>query len=490
MKKYCLLLIALLALGACDDFLSIKPKAEIVEHVFFENADGFEDALYGVYATLSASELYGENLSWGLVDAFAQYYTRNSLDTRARYILTLEHEQLRGSYNMIWNKAYQAIGYVNNIIRNLDQTDTVAIRRYNLYRGEALGLRAYLHFDLVRLFAPHIASQPNAEAIPYVTIYEAMTSPFKTVSQVYDLVIKDLKEAEELLAQDEEFMVYPRKFVIDDRFTTCREIHFNLYAVQATLARVYWMMGDMSNAYTYAKKVIDSQKFPFEEGIKLRNFMAGVISDKETIWGLYSTGLLNGVKKSFYTFEATYTWLPSSEMEALYSVDQTEGLDMRLAEWYHPLIGDNEGDHLTRVMKVVPEDKIRTPEEYEANGIEGMSMIRIPEMYLIAAEALLDTDPEQAQTYFDDFVASRGLFRYEAKANPVRVTMEDILKERRKEFVQEGQYFYTLKRNNMDIYVDPIRTTLTASDQLYTLTIPDDEYEYRYSETELQEEQK
>ena len=36
----------------------------------------------------------------------------------------------------------------------------------------------------------------------------------------------------------------------------------NLYAVQALLARVYWMKQDMDSAAIYAKKVIDSQKFP------------------------------------------------------------------------------------------------------------------------------------------------------------------------------------------------------------------------------------
>ena len=60
--------------------------------------------------------------------------------------------------------------------------------------------------------------------------------------------------------------------------------------------------------------------------------------------------------------------------------------------------------------------------------------------------------------------------------------MEDIIKERRKEFVQEGQYFFTLKRGNMDIYVDALKTELKGSDELYTLLIPNEEFEYRYTE--------
>ena len=224
MRKYCILFLSLFFLVACDDFLSVKPKAEIVEHVYFDTPEGFEDALYGAYSTLSASALYGEYLSWGLLDVFAQYYKKNSINDNVKSMLILEHEKLRSYYNLIWNKGYETIGYVNNVLRNLERKSENSMHYYKLYKGEALGLRAYLHFDLLRLFAPHVGSKPNAQGIPYVTIYEVAVSPFKTVSEVYDLVIKDLKEAELLLQEDETLLVYPRKFVLNDGFATCREI--------------------------------------------------------------------------------------------------------------------------------------------------------------------------------------------------------------------------------------------------------------------------
>ena len=103
MKKYSILFLILsLAMSACDNFLSVKPKAEIVEHVFYDTPEGFEDALYGAYSTLSASELYGEYLSWGMLDVFGQYYKKASINDDIKIILTLEHERLRGYYSMIW----------------------------------------------------------------------------------------------------------------------------------------------------------------------------------------------------------------------------------------------------------------------------------------------------------------------------------------------------------------------------------------------------
>ena len=79
----------------------------------------------------------------------------------------------------------------------------------------------------------------------------------------------------------------------------CREIHFNLYAAQALLARVYWMKGDLENALTYARKVIDSGKFPLEDKLNIRSFVAGTITEKEAIWGVYTTQILDNVKRIF-----------------------------------------------------------------------------------------------------------------------------------------------------------------------------------------------
>ena len=165
---------------------------------------------------------------------------------------------------------------------------------------------------------------------------------------------------------------------------------------------------------------------------------------------------------------------------------QEDGNDMRGIDWFRILIGEEESDRIVRCMKIVNETKISNPGAYTSKSIEGINMIRIPEMYLIAAEALLESDPDEAQKYFDTFIVSRGLFKYKDRPGSPQVTLEDIVKERRKEFVQEGQYFYTLKRGNMDIYVDALKTTLQGTDELYTFIIPDEEFEYRYTEADEQ----
>lgn len=483
MKNIAIIISAMFLLSACDNFLDVKPKAEIVEYVYFDKPEGFEDALYGVYSALESSTLYGENLSWGMLDAFAQYYRKDLPTESAVNLMCIEHEKLKGIYSGIWSSTYESIGYVNNILRNLDKKNENSMHWYKLYKGEALGLRAYLHFDLMRLFAPHIASQPAKEAIPYVTVYEAMVSPFKTVEEVYDLVLKDLKEAEALLGEDSTLFVYPRRFWIDEGFATCREIHFNLYAAQALLARVYWMKGDLENALVYAQKVIDSDKFPLEDKLNLDQFVAGRLSSKETIFGIYTTGRLESIKNAFYTYEPTYTWLPDDDVLQLYTVPQEYGSDMRQSKWFR--VPENVQDtSILRCMKIVNEKKIISSGSYAPGSgtIEGINMIRIPEMYLICAEALLEKNPEEAQKYFDALIEARGLFKYADRTGQTPLSLEDIIEERRKEFLQEGQYFFTLKRMNANIKVNYLDKELEGSDALYTLLIPEEEFEYRYTE--------
>ena len=57
---------------SCGDFLNVDPKANVVDKDLFKNAQGFEDALYGVYSTLCSSATYGQNMSWYMTDVLAQ----------------------------------------------------------------------------------------------------------------------------------------------------------------------------------------------------------------------------------------------------------------------------------------------------------------------------------------------------------------------------------------------------------------------------------
>ena len=82
-----------------------------------------------------------------------------------------------------------------------------------------------------------------------------------------------------------------------------------------------------------------------------------------------------------------------------------------------------------------------------ADLIQGINMIRLPEMYYIAAECLLDRDYQKALDYFNAVVTNRGLDALSG-AGEETLTQEVINTERYKEKIGEGQTYFNIKRQN------------------------------------------
>jgi len=59
-------------------------------------------------------------------------------------------------------------------------------------------VRAFLHFDLLRLFAPNI-ERGDEQAIPYVEHFSISPVERSTVREVYERIVADLTEAYGLL---------------------------------------------------------------------------------------------------------------------------------------------------------------------------------------------------------------------------------------------------------------------------------------------------
>ena len=100
-------------------------------------------------------------------------------------------------------------------------------------------------------------------------------------------------------------------------------------------------------------------------------------------------------------------------------------------------------------------------------------------MYYIAAEALLvKGDYASALTYFNAVLESRGLIALDQR-NPVEtLTLERIDEERWKEFIGEGQTFFNMKRRNQN-FQNADGQWVTASSKVYTIEIPEQEFDYR-----------
>lgn len=466
---------------SCDDFLDVRPKAEKLESDLFKNAQGFEDAIYGVYGSLQNTALYGRYMTWGIPEVLAQNLeSSNSVITDLAKYKYEENDDLRSMFSNIWTTAYQTIGYTNNILNQLADWDKESLPLYNYYKGEMLAMRAMLHFDLLRLFAP---MDMDKEGIPYVTAYSYDVKPFYKVGEVYGFILKDLLEAELLMADEEDELVYPHDNTNYYDFMKYRETHLNVYAVRALLARVYWMKNDMTNAAKYAENVIAGNAFPLVDDIEVKDYLAGTLSPKETIFGVYSTSYLELCESYLYNFVSYHSYTPYDNgsgityvepYTAIYAKDvPPTSQDFRYLGHFRQSAGVSKFLKTTDYYTLegnVPDNR--------ADLISGITLLHTSEMYLIAAEALLDTDYEKAVGYFDAELKSRGVTPLAQRAGET-LTKEMIFNEYRKELFGEGQTWYNMKRLNRDIQSNAELKTIPASETVYVIPIPEEEFEYR-----------
>ncbi len=160
-----------LTLTSCEDWMDVKPKSEVDQIELFQSEEGYYDALNGVYLMLGDGNLYGDKLTMSFLDVLAQNYF---IPTGHNYIDLVFHnyevEYSENTIASIWNKSYNVIANCNNIIQHIEEdgSSNFSGNNHNYIKGEALAIRAMLHFDLIRMFNAPLMSDPEFVGIPYV----------------------------------------------------------------------------------------------------------------------------------------------------------------------------------------------------------------------------------------------------------------------------------------------------------------------------------
>lgn len=471
MKYLRYLMLAIISLNySCADFLNVNPAGEIVNDELFKNEEGFEDALYGVYSTLGKAELYGEHLSFNLTDVAAQYFY-NSWEqnyTRKIQVYNYKHQDSRRVLDTVWISMYRNISYANNVLDNLKLKEPNSMRYYNLYKGEALGLRAFMHFELLRYYSESIINNPNAIGVPYRESYTFNIYKFEPIANTYEKIIRDLTEAESLLETSDKY--FDGVGVNDGGFVKDRAIHMNIHAVQAILARVYWTKGMLKEAADYAMKVINSGVYKLEEMTDIESMVQGVISNKEGIFGIYSKTTFEEKTRQLMYYSSSALF-PKPEYQDIYEYEY-EGMDYRRDKWFKELSDFGAGG--LRCLKIMDWFAIKQISRPIAK-VRGINMVRLPEMYYIVSEFYLGSnDIPNAHKYIDAVLVSRGLTPY-SKREGMTLSINKLNGERRKEYIAEGQYFHVMKKYNLEAFDSVTGQYFQAKDGIYIFPIPDSE---------------
>ena len=483
MQKYSFIIVSALLLASCNKWLDVKPEDQIIKEELFKTEAGFMEALNGVYTACATSDVYGVELSSGLPEVLAQNYHFEPNDRegyKQSSLYNYTDPRFIDRKDNVWRKMYNAIANCNLILENIDNGAPLTQVNRQLIHGEALAMRAYLHFDLLRLFAPSFASAPTGKAIPYVTSFSNKTTAISTVTEALNKMITDLTKAKELMKPVDPILTaaykvgYPgdtasKELTSPVLFQQNRRHRLNYYAVCGTLARVYLYLDKKQEALANAKEVIDAKKFPWtkeQDFINADVKLKDRIMYQELVFCWYDNWYTNNYASRFESGFAGF-YIKADAGDKLYEKGGVGGEDRRFKQWFN-LINDNS---------MVRYELLKYKREKETNRHPLVHpAIRLSELYYIAAESSWDTDPAKALEYLNMVRSARGI---NAPVNTAsRITfMDELVKEVRKETYAEGQLFYLYKRLNRGILLETGATT-APSDKIFVLPCPNDELEY------------
>ena len=269
--KYLLLSAAALAAVSCESWLDVTPPSEIRAEDHYSSAEGFQQTLIGCYLAMGETDLYGENLTWHMVEMLGRQYDARKNTAADDYDLDRYNYKTTKSTEVIekvWEKSYSVIANVNDALDHIDRRkDGLDSVNYRIIKGELLAVRAYIHFDLIRLFGcSDLAGRTDLESrhtVPYLTSVDKDAAPQLTYAETLRRMIADLTEAARLLEIDPIRARYPESIYTEanvDKFYDYRYMHLNYFAVKALLARVCMWEGSDENKHTAllaALEVID-----------------------------------------------------------------------------------------------------------------------------------------------------------------------------------------------------------------------------------------
>lgn len=459
------LISALLACTSCNKWLDVKPKTQVASGDVFTDEQGFKDALTGVYENMTKTATYGQELSFGFTDVLAQDYTNFAQydtyyqDSRYNYAYASTKDRI----DNIWKTNYNTIANINNLVENLEKADKGMFpgSDYAVIRGEAYGLRAFNYFDLLRLFAPApAAGGMNEKALPYRTTFSAESVPSSTVSEVITKILADLQVASDMLKTADPIVPANNIPVTSGGYLRDRHYKFNYFAVRALMARVYLYAGDKTRALDCAREVINANAFPAATVGKITS--GDRIFSSEVIFDLNITTLQTLWDQIFPSSLPRGMYLSEDQWEQVFEVSSGGSADYRYlyqTEWQND-------DYFRMCIKLRPSTNTQAPNR--------LVLMRVSEMYYIAAECLANTDTETSIGYLNTMRQRRNLQPLELTLTPGDIQNE-IFKEYQKEFLCEGQLFFYYKRMNKPAIQF---SQVAANNAVYVLPKPDDEIEF------------
>lgn len=431
---------------ACEDFLMKEPRLSQSNELTLSTYTGLNNSTGGAYTQLCATGWYGAGLPI-TADIKAGNGKRGSVQS-GRYTDEYLWNNRPSSTSGLWQVAYSTIAKANNVMEVIDGGFTesgVEQAQLDELKGECLFLRGLAYFDLARMYCQPYSSGRDNMGVPVVLITANNYPARNTVGETYDRVIEDLELAVTLLPVQS-------SRGDDAAFATKT-------AAQALLAKVNLYMEDWSGAASYATTVIGTA------GLSLFTAADYTTWDNDGYWGsggpgaeiIFQVDGSEGNSSHGYWEAISYMMDPYGYGDAAASMDLVglyEAGDVRADLFLQP--AEYPGEYWSlkypgRLGKT-PKREYNTP------------VLRLAEMYLIRAEAILNGASVAGVTALADFNmirTNRGL------AAATAVNLAEIYNERRRELCFEGNELFDLARTQRSLSRTDF-TGLTNKDIAFT----------------------
>lgn len=488
-------LTVVLAMTSCHDFLEPKSQSEYIPREVsslnemllgnaYIGADGNED-IQGLMLLLDddiqCSRLPGE------IDMGS--YSSQTQEVQAFF--TWQPDEWTTNYNLgntssPYESLYDYIMGANAALDYIDDVSGTTADKNNV-RAQALALRAYYYYLLVNLWGEPYNYNRQAAGVPLILSSALSTQdlPRNSVEEVYNQIVADLLEAEQLYQS------------LDEASQFRRDFRTSLPMVQLLLSRVYLYMENWEQAAAYAQKVMRNSNLSLAD---LNSFTPSSSSPyycfvqydcPETIWVFGSIrGLIQNANLEM-NYNLTDDWGDTVE-NTLYKFNASDSLlslfddnDLRLADCLVTQSYYNtDWESVTAGYLPFAKFKITTSWDGSPQFMAGdyfATSFRLSEAYLnyAEAEAMLGDSSQALQA-----LQTLQRNRYAELPEPSASLLTDIRNERRKELCFEGQRWFDLRRWGMpeiahdwSITTDGVTTVtryvLQKNDPSYTMPIPD-----------------
>jgi hypothetical protein len=458
LKKIIIAIIIVTSISSCKKILDVNPQYNVDGSNAFKTVEDCDFALVGAYRLFRSTSYYGS--TDGASNAFAvlpdmladnMRETSESLGNErvfSRWVYAADETQIEKT----WLAAYRIISQANLVLGNVDKFATGHQGAVNRIKGQALAIRALVHFDILRYFVNDYTRNSNSPGIPYIKEFNYEGKPGRgTVKQTYDAIEADLLAAKTLLQSTDHSV---------NGNTGNTRAYLDQSGVDAILARVYLYSGQYANAVQRASTLISA--FPLANSSEFGDIWTDA-SNKEVIWSVtFNAGEGGPGYSAYFPQPDASQYAPDNDLLNLYDPD-----DIRLNA-YFAVIGGRVvfSKYLAKVAALANPD-----------GATNFKAFRTAEMYLIRAEAYARSGNDGLGSNDVNTLRGARILSYSPAALTGTDLLNAIAEERRKELVGEGHRFFDLKRTTRMIARSNCSAfcTLNPSNRAWTWPIPQPE---------------